>query len=409
MNEKLKRLLTPEGVHDLLPGPAGQKRELESTIQGTFSRWGYCEVSTPAFEYSANFIGDMKAELEENVYRFLDERGRTMVLRPDFTLPLARVVATHLSNNPMPLRICYGGNIYRYASRRQGKQRELTQAGVELIGSGCAGSDAEVIALAAAVLQELGLKDFTLCLGHVGFLDALLEANHVLPEDRVRIKEYFYKKDFVSLNEMVQSLTVSEEAKAAIMRVPMLRGGKEVLQEAASLVPDGEASEPLRVLAEVWEVLDDYGATQFAAVDLGLVRMLDYYTGLVFEGFTEGLGYAICGGGRYDQLLGNFGPDLPAVGFALNIDHLLTLLQRKKRLSAASRPVLAAFDYGERTAAVTSAQELRAEGFHVTVDVNPRKLDDALQEAGRNGSGRLLYHIGGKVIDMNLQEDGGDA
>jgi ATP phosphoribosyltransferase regulatory subunit len=409
MNEKLKRLLTPEGVRDLLPELAGKKRGLESRIQEIFGRWGYCEVSTPAFEYSANFIGDMKADLEDNVYRFLDERGRTLVLRPDFTLPLARVSATHLAGGAMPLRLCYGGNIYRYASQKQGKQRELTQAGVELIGSGCAGADAEVIALAAAVLQELGLAEFTLCLGHVGFLDALLESYSVSPAGREQIKEYFSKKDFVSLKDMVQNLPVSTEAKEAIMRVPMLRGGKETLAEAASLVVGGEAKEPLRVLAEVWDVLDDYGATQFATVDLGLVRNLDYYTGMVFEGYTGGLGYAICGGGRYDQLLGNFGPELPAVGFALNIDHLLTLLQKKKMLQQGQATVLAAFAANERAAAVATAQVLRAEGARVTLDVKPRSREEALREAGEHKAGRLFYHSADGPEEFCLQTEGGRA
>lgn len=407
MNEKLKRLLTPEGVRDLLPGLAGQKRQMESRIQDIFGRWGYNEVSTPAFEYSANFVGDMKADLEDKVYRFLDERGRTLVLRPDFTLPLARVAATHLAGGPIPLRLCYGGNIYRYANGQQGKQRELTQAGVELIGSACAGSDAEVIALAAEVLQSLGLTEFTLCLGHVGFLENLLDAHEIRPTDREAIKYLFNKKDFVSLKEMVQVLPVSDKAKEAILTVPTLRGGKDTLREARTLLPDDACAEPLRVLEEVWDVLDDYGATQFVTLDLGLVRMLDYYTGMVFEGYTGGLGYAICGGGRYDQLLGNFGPELSAVGFALNIDHLLTVLQRNKLLTTMQGTILSAYSDGERASAVASAQALRREGVRVAVDVMPRSWDDAQCEADRISAVRLMYHDDGDVVNIGLRPEGG--
>lgn len=391
MNEKLRRLLTPEGVRDLLPETASQKRELEKRIQASFSRWGYGEVSTPAFEYSANFVDEMKAELTDKAYRFLDERGRMLVLRPDFTLPLARVVATHLAASPLPLRLCYGGDIYRYAHGQQGKQRVVTQAGVELIGSGCAGADAEVIALAVDVLQDLGLTEFTFCLGHAGFLEKMLAAYEVAAAERETIKCYFNNKDFVSLKTLVQSLALSGEAKDAILRVPGLRGGKEVLAEAAKLVPNGAADEPLRLLAEVWEVLTDYGATQFITLDLGLVRMLDYYTGMVFEGYTGGLGYALCGGGRYDQLLGHFGPQWPAVGFAINIDHLLKVLQREKKLPAVREFVFVGYGRALRAAAFARADQLRQQGERVLVDVQERRQEAAQAEGERLGAAKVFY------------------
>jgi ATP phosphoribosyltransferase regulatory subunit len=391
VNEKLRRLLTPEGVRDLLPELAGQKRELEKMIQASFSRWGYGEVSTPAFEYSANFVDEMKAELTDKVYRFLDERGRTLVLRPDFTLPLARVVATHLSASPLPLRLCYGGDIYRYAHGQQGKQRVVTQAGVELIGSGCAGADAEVIALAVDVLQELGLVEFTFCLGHVGFLEGMLAAYEVAEAERDAIKFFFNSKDFVSLKTLVQSLALSESAKEAILRVPGLRGGKEVLREAAKLVPGGAADEPLRLLAEIWEVLADYGAAKFITLDLGLVRMLDYYTGMVFEGYTGGLGYALCGGGRYDQLLGHFASQRPAVGFAINVDHLLKVLQRVREMPALRELVFVGYGKAQRAAAFAEAARLRQEGERVLVDVQERALRAAQAEGERLGAAKFSY------------------
>ncbi|MBT9135787.1 MAG: ATP phosphoribosyltransferase regulatory subunit [Firmicutes bacterium] len=391
MNEKLRRLLTPEGVRDLLPEMAGQKRELEKRIQASFSRWGYGEVSTPAFEYSANFVDEMKAELTDKAYRFLDERGRTLVLRPDFTLPLARVVATHLTANPLPLRLCYGGDIYRYTHGQQGKQRVVTQAGVELIGSGCAGADAEVIALAVDVLQELGLVEFTFCLGHAGFLEGLLAAYEVAEAERETIKFYFNSKDFVSLKTFVQSLDLSENAKKAVLRIPWLRGGKEVLGEAAKLVPGGAADEPLSLLAEVWEVLADYDASKYITLDLGLVRMLDYYTGMVFEGYTGGMGYALCGGGRYDQLLGNFGSQKPAVGFAINVDHVLKVLQRVKEMPALSELVFVGYGTEQRAAAFVEAARLRRQGERVLVDVQERPQGAAWAEGERLGAAKVIY------------------
>lgn len=397
MNEKLKRLATPEGVRDLLPDAAGQKRELDGKIQGLFSQWGYREVSTPAFEYSASFAEGMKEDLEDRVYRFLDERGRTLVLRPDFTAPLARVAATHLSRAPKPLRLCYGGNIYRYSSGQQGKQRELTQAGVELIGDGSAGSDAEIIALAAESLLALGLEEFTLCLGHIGFLDNLLSAYGLDAPGSETIKYLLSKKDFVSLGEMAAKLNLSSAAREAVMRVTCLRGGKETLCEAASLLPPGSSTGALTVLEEIWRVLEDYGITRFITVDLGLVRMMDYYTGMIFEGYTRGVGYPICGGGRYDQLLQHFGPDEPAVGFALNTDYLLAVLQRQKKLPAPPGLTFIAYADGNRAGAISAAITEREKKERVIVDTKPRGEEEAKHKAMQCGASRLLYYCGDNV------------
>lgn len=394
MNEKIRRLLTPEGVRDLLPGLAGQKRAVENRIQDVFRRFGYREVATPAFEYAANFEEGLSDGLEEKMYRFSDERGRTLVLRPDFTLPLARLAATHLSGEPKPLRLCYGGNIYRYAPGRQGRQREMAQAGVELIGAGGAGGDAEVVALAAAVLDELGLSCFTLCVGHVGFLQALLDAYEVKGAAAERIKHCFSRRDFVSLKEMVGSLPLPAAAKESLLLVPALRGGQEIFGEAESLVPEGRAQAVLASLKEILEALFDFGVASFVTLDLGLVRAMDYYTGMVFEGFTSGLGFPICGGGRYDRLLGHFGPELPAVGFALNIDHLLTVLQRQKKLPPQPPVVFAAYSEEGRWEAVSKARELRAQGAIVITDTRARDAAGARLEAQRHGAAQLLYFTG---------------
>lgn len=403
MNEKLQRLLIPEGVRDLLPDTARQKRKLGALIQDIFSRWGYREVSTPAFEYSDSFTAGMKAELRDNVFRFFDEYGKTLVLRPDYTLPLARVAAMHFANAPKPLRLCYGGEIFRYNAGEQGKQRETTQAGVELIGDDSACSDAEIIALAVEVFLASGLEDFVLCLGHIGFLDTLLAAHGLGPDEAARIKLLFSKKDFVALQEEVKRMKISEEAGRSILQVPHLRGGAEVFAAARELLPPGRGTAMLAALQSVWEVLEDYGADSYVTLDLGLVRMLDYYTGMVFEGYTSGFGYPLCGGGCYDRLFVNFGPDMPAVGFAINIDHLLAVLQRQQKLPPAEELSYLAYGKGGRAAAIAAALKQRARGINAVVATAEAAFSQAEQEAAGLGACRLFYYTGDGALEKELR------
>jgi len=174
--------------------------------------------------------------------------------------------------------------------------------------------------------------------------------------------------------------------------VPALRGGQEVLREAERLLPGERGESALAALREVCQILDDYGMTRFVSLDLGLVRDMDYYTGMVFEGYTAGLGFPLCGGGRYDRLLGHFGPDLPAVGFALNTDHLLTVLQRLKKLPNGQELVFVGYDEANRATAFARAEELRRQGAAVIVDVKARDKAETGREGKRLGAAVTHYY-----------------
>lgn len=406
MNEKLRRLLTPEGVRDLLPALQESKRVVEAQLQDVFRSFGYREVSTPVFEYAASFVTASADSLEEKMYRFPDERGRMMVLRPDFTVPLARLAATHLAGEQRPLRLCYGGNIYRHTSGHVTRRRETAQAGVELIGGSCAGSDAEVVALSVTALRELGIEQFTVCLGHVGFLQSLLETYGINDASGEQARNYLNSKDYVSLREMIRGLPLDASARERLLQVLVLRGGREVLAAAAKLAPGKRGEAALAALDEVCQILDDYGLAGFISLDLGLVRDMEYYTGMVFEGFTPGMGFPLCGGGRYDNLLGFFGPEQPAVGFALNIDHLLVVLQRLKGLPAGRELVFVGYGEAGRLPAFTLAQDLRRQGANVIVDLTARTKEESELEGERLGAARTHYVPGNTTVD-SCREKGG--
>lgn len=387
------RAMLPEGVHDLLPELAACKRTVENKILSVFARWGYREAVTPVFEYSSVFDGVVDEFTGGSVYRFMDERGRSLVLRPDLTAPLARVAATSLAAEPRPLRLCYCGNIYRHVAGLTGHRREMVQAGVELIGAGSTASDAEAVALAAEALKAAGLGGFKICIGHVGFLETLLGACGVDGENGELAKRYLNVKDFVSLRQLVEGLGLAPSAREALLGISTLRGGREVLAKAATVLPAG-CTDVLLQLSDMWEMLEEYGVEEHVALDLSLVRDMAYYTGMVFEGYAPGLGFPVCGGGRYDRLLSCFGMADPAVGFGISIDNLLALLNKQGKLPRQAEAVLYCYDSGGRQAAFARARLVRAAGCPVIVDTRPRSLADAHREAARLGERCFRYFDG---------------
>ena len=314
----------PEGVRDLLFADAAAWRSLEAALRSTWNSWGYREIILPTVEYADTLSTDVGAEIDAEMYRFFDRHGRTLALRPDMTIPTARVVGTRLYDQPLPLRISYVGSVYRYEPPRAGRQHEFTQAGVELIGAPSRTADAETVALAVEALRAAGLPDFRVTLGHVGFFRGLLAALD-LPEKVSRsLRQAVNRKAEAELAAMLsQSAGVTRAARDALLALPRLTGGPEVLSEAVGMCAHPQMERALDDLRQVETLLEAYGVAGAVSYDLAEVRDLDYYTGITYEGFAPGLGFSIISGGRYDELIGHFGPPLPAVGWALTLDRVL--------------------------------------------------------------------------------------
>ncbi len=390
MEKKLQYLRKPEGFKDLLPREAALKRRSELVLSRLFAAWGYREVVPSTVEYSSIFTAGMKTDYEEKLYRFSDDRGRTLVLRPDLTLPLARVVSTHLQEEPLPLRLFYQGSIFRYLPSKAGRQREFHQSGVELLGSRGPLADAELLALAVASLKALGMGDAKIFLGNLGFVNSYLARTGVSAEEGERVKAHLSGKDLVGLEAYVEGLSLGRQAKEDLLGLSRLKGGREVLAEAAAWVQHRDVGD----MAELFTILDSHGVAGDVLVDLGLVRGLDYYTGIVFDGYTGNLGSPICGGGRYDQLLGCFGRDLPAVGFAVNMDNVLLLLSRQGFPADAPSPgsTLVAFAPGLQGEACRAAARLREAGRGpVEMALEPLSLGESRRFAAERKCRHLTY------------------
>jgi len=311
---------TPSGTRDVLPDEMRELHAIAEAVRGVFDARGYGEVHTPALEYEQVLTrGDPAAA--DPAYKLFDEQGNVLVLRSDMTIPIARVVSTRYATAHPPLRFCYVAHAYRSVRPQRGQDREMLQAGIELVGVPAHEGTAETLAVLCEVLDAIGLEGYRIGLGDASIYPALLDAHGVPAAARGALLHELRTRDFVGLEREVEGLAVGPEATEALQRVPQRRGGPEVLDAA------GAAADGLRA------VVDQLPAAVAERVifDLGLARGLSYYTGAVFEVYDAALGAPLGGGGRYDELLGRFGRDLPAAGWALNVERLHIALVGERR------------------------------------------------------------------------------
>ncbi|MDI6870169.1 MAG: ATP phosphoribosyltransferase regulatory subunit [Bacillota bacterium] len=329
---------TPRGTRDLLPAEAALRHAVEERVRRVFTAFGYREVRTPVFEREAVVAQGAAPGQQANVFRFFSPDGEVLALRSDLTTPIARLVTQRLSGERRPLRLFYVADVFRWAEPGGGRQRQFGQAGVELVGAGGPAADAEVVLLAIRALEAAGVADFRLDLGQVAFFTGLLAESGLGRAEQEAVHEAFLAKDWVGLEATLARVCPEPERRRRIFALTDLRGGREVLDRAAELVEleEGEARRALENLASVWSILEGFGVAGRLAIDLGLVKDLAYYTGLVVEGYVPRLGYTLCTGGRYDGLYAQFGAAEPATGFALGLERVTEALARQDEAGGAA-------------------------------------------------------------------------
>ena len=311
---------TPSGTRDVLPDEMREVHAVVEAVRRVYANRGYGEIHTPALEYEQVLTrGDPAAA--DPAYKLFDEQGNVLVLRSDMTIPIARVVSTRYASAQLPLRFCYVAHAYRSVRPQRGQDREMLQAGIELVGVPEHEGTAETLALLCEVLDAIGLAGYRIGLGDAALYPALLDAHGVSAAAREPLLHELQTRDFVGLEREVEALGLGAAATAALIGVPQRRGGPEVLDAA------GPAAESLRA---VTALLPD-AVRERVIYDLGLTRPLAYYTGAVFEVYDAALGAPLGGGGRYDDLLGRYGRDLPAAGWALNVERLHIALVGERR------------------------------------------------------------------------------
>lgn len=403
----------PFGVADYFWEEALQRQELLADLLATFRRWGYGDVMPPAFEYAASLSAQASAGLQAEMYRFLDRDGSTLALRPEFTTPVARLVGTRLHDWPMPQRFCYAGSVFRYVDPQAGRQREFWQAGVELIGAATPDADAEVLALTAQALAVAGLRDYRIVLGQIRYFAGLLAALELTPAQSESLRWAIERKSEPALADFLRDVPLRTGQRQAVEALPGLSGGdiQRVIDQAERHCLNTEMHRALVNLREVADALDGYGMLGSVVLDLTEIRSLGYYTGISFEALAPESGFSIGSGGRYDDLVGHFGPPQPAVGVALGVDRLLLARQRQVGKFAPLQPTGAdALVIARRNpAALAQIQTWRERGYRIQVEVNARGLTDTLAYAAHIGAGQVLVWEEAGFVAYRQQNDGAFA
>jgi histidyl-tRNA synthetase len=377
----------PKGTRDLLGKELASIRHVTHVMNNTFKRYGYEEIETPTFEYLELFEKKSGEVVVKQLYSFKDKSGRALALRPELTVPAIRLYLTHLKSAPQPVKLCYFGDCFRYEEPQAQRWRQFIQSGVEVIGSPQPEADAEIVALADDIMQELGLSGYELRIGHIRLLREVLAHAGVRSDAQDSIMRAIDRHDEARLEEELSRMQVKAKDEELLRSLIALRGSTKVLKQAEKLVASlPKAKIALNNLHEILEHVRSFGVKKFT-IDFGIARGLEYYTDFVFELYVDGV--QVAGGGRYDELIELLGGDpCPAVGVGFGVDRIArTLLKRgmivpRERLDCVVLPA----SEGMLSECLKIVGELRRAGLLVDVDLMRRRLSKAIAYANACGA-----------------------
>ena len=362
MRENL--LSTPEGVRDIYGTECENKHLVLNKIENVLHLYGNKDIETPTFEYFGIFNSDKGSAPSNEMYKFFDRENNTLVLRPDFTPSVARCVAKYFADEELPIRLCYKGKTFSSNERHHGKLSEITQIGSELINDDSSAADAETIACVIDSLKACGLNDFMIEIGEVDYFKGIIEEAGIDEDTENTIRDFIQIKNFFGLSEYLQRLDIDENIKNSLNSMSALFGGPEILDKAAESTDNARALEAIERMKKVYTALSYYEYTDYVSFDLSMINGYDYYTGIVFSGYTYKTGNPIVKGGRYNNLLSQFGKDAPSIGFSIYVDELMNAISRQKiDLGSNNKSALIIYTIENQQSAVLLAKRLRTTGW----------------------------------------------
>ena len=403
----MKKLLhTPEGVRYIYNVECGKKLALEGRIKKVFHLYGYHDIQTPTFEYFDVFRKEIGTVPSNELYKFFDKDGNTLALRPDITPSIARAAATLFQDEELPIRLCYTGSTFVNHSNYQGRLRETTQMGAELMGDDSVEADAEMLALVIESMLTIGLKEFQLSVGNVDFFQSLIEDACLDEEAELRVRELINNRNYFGVEEFLDSIQVKRSSKEAFSALNELVGGIDILAQAKNIAPNSKGVMAVKRLEKIYDTLKLYGVEKFVTFDLSMSGTYGYYTGIIFRGYTFGTGDAIVKGGRYDHLLEKFGKEFASIGFVIVIDELMNALIRQKvRIVYTRKNTLILYDEGKQREAIALAKDFRrkAKNTELIKKSKGKLLEEYVEYGKEYYAGNLIYiKKSGEITMINL-------
>ncbi|MDD6182642.1 MAG: ATP phosphoribosyltransferase regulatory subunit [Lachnospiraceae bacterium] len=360
-------LHTPEGVRDIYNGECEKKLKIQEELHRTLLQFGYHTIQTPTFEFFDVFNREIGTIPSKELYKFFDREGNTLVLRPDITPSIARAAAMYFEEETMPIRLCYMGNIFINNSSYQGRLKESTQLGAELIGDNSIEADAEILAMTVESMKRAGLKEFQISVGHAEFFKGLAEAAGLSEEQEDELRELIANKNFFGVEEVIANLPMEEDLRQLFGLLDGFYDSPEQFAQAKQFAAKYErVAYALEHLSRLHEVLKSYQVEKYISYEMGAISDYHYYTGIIFAGYTFGSGEPVVKGGRYDKLLKYFGKDAPSIGFAIALDQLLAAVSRQKTENVEIIPrELILYTEGKEQEAIHTAKTRREQGAYV--------------------------------------------
>lgn len=397
----------PEGTRDILFEECSNKYEFINNLRSLYISSGFSEVASPTLEFYDVFHGENISIEQEKMYKLFDSQGRILVLRPDMTTPIARIVGTKIKEAIYPIRICYFGNIFRINELWRGKISEITQSGVEIIGSENSKSDSEVIITAIKALISIGLTNFEIELGQAEFFKGLIEDIELSEEEVEKLRSLVENKNCAALSEFVEEkkLMLGENGMA-LKSLPLLFGDIDVLTKARQLTNNQRALKAIDNVSEIYEKLKRVGLSSYVSIDLGMVQQINYYTGITFKAYIGEVGSNILSGGRYDNLISQFGVTMPAIGFAINVDSVLEALQKQGNNKKFPHKFLVYYNDEFIDTAYKLTESIRQKGYIVELSLFEGKENNLEYSKQKNFYKRLcpLSQDIMQVIDVKNNE-----
>lgn len=396
MNSKL--LHTPVGVRDIYNDECYDKLLIQNRIHKIFKEYGYSDIQTPTFEFFDIFNKERGSVASKNMYKFFDREGNTLVLRPDMTPSIARASAKYFMDEEMPIRLCYVGNAFINNSEYQGKLKEFTQIGSELLGDNTSDADAEVIAMVIESLLKAGLTEFQIEIGQPEFFKGIVEKAGLDTDTIEELRELLENKKYFGVEDVLEKANVPQEDREVFLKFQEFVGSIEMIKLAKTLNINDKSKAALERLEKLYSILVIYGYEKYISFDLSMLNMYQYYTGIVFKGYTYGTGDAIVTGGRYDNLLGQFGKNFAAIGFAVNLDQLMVALERQHiKLGERDNKKMILYGVENQREAINYTKTLRSENECVMM-VRKRsnhQMEDYISYAKRSNVSEII------IIDGN--------